>query len=286
MSDNVNRAYRDSVFCLLFNDKARLIELYNALYDTDYDMETPLNIDTIEDVFFVNMKNDIAFTIDNKFIVLTEHQSTINPNMPLRDLFYISAIYQQKLDTKKLYSRTVIRIPRPEFLVFYNGAEDMPCYWEYRLEDSYLGEPAPGEKNTLNLTVKVYNINKEKDSAILRKSRSMGGYSELISRIKHGMTGGKLTHDAIKKAVENCISDGILPDFLEKYASEVVGMLYKKFTDEEIIELYTEDGYHMGYEQGVNETKLDMAAKLKEHGMEIDFIVKCTGLTPEEIDAI
>ena len=184
MSENVNREQKDSVFCLLFNDKSRLIELYNALYDTDYDMETPLDIDTIEDVLFVNMKNDIAFTIDNKFIVLTEHQSTVNPNMPMRDLFYIASIYQQKMDIKRLCSRSLVKVPRPEFLVFYNGSEDMPCYWEYSLEDSYLGELSSEQKSALNLTVKVYNINKEKDGEILRKSRSMEGSAS--SQIGYG----------------------------------------------------------------------------------------------------
>ena len=288
MSDNVNRTYKDSVFCLLFNDKARLIELYNALYDTDYDMETPLDIDTIEDVFFVNMKNDIAFTIDNKFIVLTEHQSTINPNMPLRDLFYISSIYQQKLDTKRLYGRSPVRVPRPEFIVFYNGMEDMPCYWEYRLEDSYLGEHLPEQKNALNLTVKVYNINKEKEGEILRKSRSMEGYSELIDRIRWYASGGPITREDVKEAVESCISEGILPDFLKKYATEVVGMLYKRFTEEEVKELYMTDGYEMGFEQGEKtgkeSEKKALAAAFKAKGIDVSIISECTGLTTEEID--
>jgi len=304
MSDNVNRGYKDSVFCLLFNDKARLIELYNALFDTTYDMETPLDIDTIEDVFFVNMKNDIAFTIDNKFIVLTEHQSTVNPNMPLRYLVYLSSILQKKTDTKKLYGRQTVMIPRPEFVVFYNGPEDMPCYWELRLEDAFLGKLRPGEKSALNLNVKVYNINKEKNSAILKKSRNMEGYSELIDRIKRCASDGEVTRETIVRAVASCIEDGILPDFLEKYAPEVVGMLYKRFTEEEIKELYMEDGFNIGLERGMKQgieqgmkqgieqgieqgrrsEKISMAAALKEDGVDASLIEKYTGLSPEEIE--
>ena len=94
MTAKLNREYRDSVFRMLFNDKKKLIELYNAVFDTDYGPDTPIDIKTIEDVLFVHMKNDIAFTLDNKFIVLTEHQSTVNPNMPVRNLIYLSTILQ------------------------------------------------------------------------------------------------------------------------------------------------------------------------------------------------
>ena len=162
----------------------------------------------------------------------------MNPNMPLRELVYFTSVMQKKIDTRKLYGSSLVKIPRPEFVVFYNGAQDMPSYWELRLEDSYLGRLLTGEKSALNLTVKVYNINKEKDGAILRKSRSMKGYSELIDRIKQRAAEGDLTREAINDAVASCIEDGILPDFLEKNAPEVVGMLYKRFSDEEIRELY------------------------------------------------
>ena len=136
----------------------------------------------------------------------------------------------------------------------------------------------------------MYNINKEKDGAILRKSRSMEGYSELIDRIKRRAADGNLTKDVIADAVTSCIADGFLPDFLEKNAPEVVGMLYKRFTDEEIKELYTTDGYNMGIEQGLargaQDAKHEMAAAMRADGVDVSLIEKYTGLSTEEIEGL
>lgn len=85
----VNNKYKDSVFTLLFKDKYKLIELYNAIEETNYTDNTDIEINTLEDVLFMNRVNDISFIIDGKFVVLIEHQSTINKNMPLRFLMYI-----------------------------------------------------------------------------------------------------------------------------------------------------------------------------------------------------
>lgn len=88
----VKRTYKDSVFVTIFHDKAKLIELYNALFDTNYDESAPIDIVTIKDVLFRTLKNDVAFVLGGRFVVLVEHQSSINENMPLRDLMYISTV--------------------------------------------------------------------------------------------------------------------------------------------------------------------------------------------------
>ena len=154
----LERTYKDSVFVTVFHEKDKLIELYNALFDTDYGPDTAIDIVTIKDVLFRTLKNDVSFVLDKRFVVLVEHQSTINGNLPLRDLLYIATVLKRMINSKQLYREKTLRIPKPAFIVLYNGSEDIPAYQELRLSDAYLGEKNDTEEEALQLIVKVYNV--------------------------------------------------------------------------------------------------------------------------------
>ena len=121
----VNRNYKDTVFRKLFSDRKNLLSLYNAISETSYTDENELEIVTLESAIYMGMKNDLAFIIDTN-LFLFEHQSTYNPNMPLRDLFYISSEYQKLVDQKSIYSSVLLKLPEPHFIVFYNGSTTYP----------------------------------------------------------------------------------------------------------------------------------------------------------------
>lgn len=117
--------YKDTVFRMVFKDKENLLSLYNAVNGTDYTNPEELEITTLENAIYMNMKNDISCVMDF-FLNLYEHQSTINPNIPLRELFYVSKILQGLIVNKDLYSSRRIYIPIPRFYMFYNGLKEMP----------------------------------------------------------------------------------------------------------------------------------------------------------------
>ena len=121
-----NREYKDTLFSKLFSKPYNLIELYNAIANTDYSKDTKVEINTLEDVFFKDLKNDVSFTIDDKFVLLLEHQSTINANMPLRCLMYIARVFEKITDERAIYQEKLLRIPTPEFIVLYNGEKPFP----------------------------------------------------------------------------------------------------------------------------------------------------------------
>lgn len=133
---SANRKYKDTVFRMLFADKTNLLSLYNAMNGSDYHDPSKLQIITLENAIYIGMKNDLAFVIDTN-LFLYEHQSTYNPNMPLRNLFYISSEYQKMVDSNKLYSSTLLEIPAPHFVVFYNGTTKQEDRWYNYLSDSY-----------------------------------------------------------------------------------------------------------------------------------------------------
>ena len=148
-----NRKYKDTVFRMLFSDRKNLLSLYNAINETSYTDAAQLEIVTLENAIYMGMKNDLAFIIDTN-LFLYEHQSTYNPNMPLRDLLYISAEYQKIVDHKSLYSSVLQKIPAPYFIVFYNGTEKEEDRWENSLSEAY--ENLTGEPK---LELKVITLN-------------------------------------------------------------------------------------------------------------------------------
>ena len=150
-----NRKYKDTVFRMLFSDRNNLLSLYNAVNGSNYEDPDALEIVTLENAVYMGMKNDLAFIVDTG-LFLYEHQSTYNPNMPLRDLFYISGEYQKLVNHKSLYSSVLQKLPAPNFIVFYNGSEREEDCWTNYLSESY--ENLAGEPN-LELKVLTMNIN-------------------------------------------------------------------------------------------------------------------------------
>ena len=196
-----NRNYKDTVFRKLFSDKENLLSLYNAINGTAYEDSEKLEIVTLENAIYMGMKNDLAFIIDTG-LFLYEHQSTYNPNLPLRDLFYISSEYQELVNDKSLYSSTLQKIPAPSFIVFYNGTQKKEDRWENYLSEAYEnqdGEPNPElneaveravseciqegilseflQKNKARvIAMSIFEYDKEKEEKKLREAEYEGGY--------------------------------------------------------------------------------------------------------------
>ena len=176
----VNRKYKDTVFRMLFSDRKNLLSLYNAINETSYTDAAQLEIVTLENAIYMGMKNDLAFIIDTN-LFLYEHQSTYNPNMPLRDLFYISGEYQKLVDRKSLYSSILLKLPAPNFIVFYNGKRKMPDRWTNCLSESY--ENQQGEPN-LELKVVTININRDCNRKLMEQCRILGEYAQYVEKVR------------------------------------------------------------------------------------------------------
>ena len=298
--------YKDNTFCTLFNDKERIIELYNALSGSNYGMDTPVEIVTLENTFFGDRANDLSFIIDHKWIILTEQQSTLCPNLPLRSLVYIAREYEKLVFSRDIYSKKLVKIPRPEFYVFYNGAEDAPVEQEMRLSDAFMTDETECGTISLEVVVKFINVNYEKGAELLTKCKTMQGYSVLIYKIreKHRSHGDLAA--AIEESIMECESEGILADFLKEHGGEVMSFLFEKMSREECEAVREADGFAagyeqgeaaglaagyeqgeaVGYEQGEAAGKRVIAANMKSDGEPIKKIVSYTGLTAEEIEKL
>jgi len=243
------RKYKDSVFISLFKDKKRLLELYNAIEGTSYKNPDLININTLEGVLFPDRQNDISFTIGDKLIVLIEHQSSINENMPLRFLIYISKVYEKIIDSDTIYKRDLIKIPKPEFIVLYNGVDKYPKEKKLKLSDAF--EKAGMEAPALELSVRVLNINKGHNLKLEQRSKNLAGYSAFVAKVREFQSNGESLRKSIEKAVLYCISRGILRDYLKQNSSEVVNMLYTEFKLEDAIAVRVAEGEARGEARGM-----------------------------------
>ena len=269
--DDLNRKYKDSVFRLIFNNEEGMLELYNALYDTNYPPGTPIDINTIEEALYLSDKNDISFTIAHTYLIISEHQSTINPNMPLRDLWYIAEIYKKMVDSKAVFKETMVKLPRPTFVVMYNGTKPMPPESTLELSDCFLGSVHDEGKRLLNLRVIVYNVNEGAGCSLLEKSPKLYQYSQLVSLVREYSSKGPITHRERQQIYIICMERGILVDFMKEHGKTIIDMLCVELTEEEKKQLFMEDGFEQGQKAG-QEKERKRLNKLNDLLLEADRI--------------
>jgi hypothetical protein len=197
--------YRDRIFRMIFKGQEEFLELYNAMNGTSYDKPEDLIVTTLENAIYIGMKNDVSYLVYDQLAVY-EHQTTDNPNMPLRNLFYVANIYSNLVKRQNLYGTVLIRIPAPQFVVFYNGKNPKPERFELKLSDAFeenSSEPA------LELKTTVLNINYGYNKELMEKCKTLKEYSIFVDRVR------KYSEDlpfaqAMEKAVDECITTGIL----------------------------------------------------------------------------
>ena len=246
---NGNAAFKSDVFSLLLADKKRALEVYNAMNGTAYDdPELIENVSLENKGISLSIRNDASFIIDYH-LSLYEHQSTYCPNMPLRELIYFVNIISNRLKNKNLYGRSLVKIPVPHFVVFYNGKEPAPEHYELRLSDAFEHHTDAPE---IELICQVYNINKGNNEELLAKCTTLRDYMYFVDLVREYHAKNNFTDlkDAIRQAIEQCISEDILRDFLIEHRQEVEKMMQLDYTFERQIELERQEARKSGEEIG------------------------------------
>ncbi len=267
-----NREVKSSAFTTYFSDPQNAAQLYSALEGVEVSPED-IHFTTLEGVLFVARKNDMAFTVKNRVLVISEHQSTVNNNMPLRDVIYYGRTMEKLIDPKTLYRRKLVTIPTPEFYVFYNGDEPYPAEKVMKLSDAYLDK---SKAPMLELTVKVININLPENHALLSQCRPLYEYSWFIQRIKDYMADGMNRDSAITQTIKDCEREGIMVDFVRKHGTEAVNMLFTQFNLDDAMEVRYEEGVEDGIEKGIERGELlkliQQVQRKQQKGLSIEDI--------------
>ena len=249
---HVNKKYKDTVFRKLFGEnKENALSLYNAINGTSYTNPDDLEYTTLEDVIYMKYKNDLSFLVD-KTLSLYEHQSSYNPNMPLRGLLYYADLYRKLIDrSERLYSKHLLKIPRPHYIVFYNGSEkDMDeDRRTLRLSDAFETTAGTGE---YEWTATMININNGKNQSLLDNCHVLYEYAVFVAKIKRYRDSMELK-EAIDLTVRECIEENILRDFLEQHRREVCDMCLTEFDEKKYEDVLREEGRIEGRKEGRKE---------------------------------
>ena len=243
------RQTKDILFRLVFgNDRQALLQLYNALHGTAYTDPHELQIVTLDNAIYISRKNDLAFLLAGS-INMYEHQSTLNPNMPVRFLIYLAQEYQLLVEStdKSLYGSELIPLPTPQCVVFYNGTADTPDEYELRLSSAFSNQDV---EPAVEVVVNVININYGHNEHLMQGCGLLSQYAQFVAATREYANNYDNREEAMNAAIEYCIGHGILEDILRKHRSQVLGSLLEEFDEKKYARTLREEGREAGYEAG------------------------------------
>ena len=250
---SINREHKDRLFRLIFGteeNKQNLLELYNALNNTCYTELADFQITTLDDVIYMGMKNDVSVLVHSR-MSLYEHQSTYNPNMPVRGLMYNGKLYAKYIENNNLniYGEQLIKLPAPQYIVFYNGKDTYEDEKTLRLSDAFEGS---GKTEGYEWTAKMLNINYGRNHELMEKCKPLRDYAIFVDKIKRYTKEKNNIKEAVSRAIRECIEEDILADFLRTHRAEVMDVCITEYNEERVMDAIRTEGYEDGLREGHN----------------------------------
>ena len=265
----INRLYKSKIFAMLYSSKKELLELYNAVSGRHYEDPKLLEINTLENAIYMSMHNDVSFLIDSR-LSLYEHQSTYSPNLPLRYLFYISDLYSGMTKDENLYGTKCVWIPAPQFVIFYNGSEELPDRTVLKLSDAYsVKEDHPA----LELAAIMLNINSGHNETLKNTCKSLKDYSEYTRRVREYAEIRPL-EEAVEQAITECIEEDILAEFLKQNRAEAKSVSIYEYDQEKHMRQEREASREEGRQEGRLALLKEMIQKKLAKGKSVSEIAK------------
>ena len=271
---------------MLFSDRNELLKLYNAINGTSYDDPDLLQVNTLENAVYMSMQNDVSFIIDMR-LNLYEHQSTYSPNLPVRYLLYVADVYSDYTKDMNLYGTKAVKLPTPRFVIFYNGQAEQPDRKELKLSELF---SIPDADSSLELKAVMLNINKGHNRKLMETCRTLQDYAEYTFRVREYAAEMPLDL-AVEQAITECISEGILADFLRKNRAEAKKVSIYEYDEERHMrqtrEEGMEEGYANGFSQGIEQGITQTVINLLKSGLLTDIQIReITGLDQEQLDEL
>lgn len=279
----VRRDHKSSVFAMVFGDKKEALALYNAISGKDYKNPDDLQITTLENALYLDMKNDVSFLVDTS-LWLVEHQSTVNPNMPLRDLFYVARQYEKLYGDENIYLPTPKKVIPPFFVTLYNGIARQPERKIMRLSELYI-HMSDTDEPSLELKVLQLNINPGYNERLKEKCKTLGEYTEYVEKVRRYEKAYPLT-EAAELAIDECIQEGILAEFFRKQRKEALRMILfeydKKKYEKALREYIREEERAEGIAEGREENQARVFLNMLAEGISIEQAQRIAELDDEK----
>ena len=251
--------------------------MYNAINASNYTDPNAIEFNTIEDAVYMGMINDASFIIAFEKN-LWEHQSTYNPNLPLRILIYVAKLYEKYILTHNIYvyASTLKKIPRPKCICFYNGTDEQPEKKVFRLSEAYDGE------GDVEVTVTMLNINYSRNKKLMDSCKPLYEYSWIVNEIRQNR--GDNLEETIDKVINSIPEDFVIRSFIMGHRAEVKGMFLTEWNQEKVLQQEREDSLEQGREQGIVEGITRMLAGMLKKNLPRPMIAEISNL-PDEVIA-
>ena len=271
----MSKKYRDGLFRDYYSDKNRLLDLCNGLLGESGKNPDEIKINTLKGVFFGRFKNDLSCIYRNNFLILIEHQSTLNENMPLRMLFYVAELFKQHIEPikEKIYQSNQIELPTPKFYLFYNGKDEEEEQRQMKLSTAFKNFSG------LELVVDFYNLNEGNNKELLAKTRTLQDYCIFVNCVEKNLRDGMDLDAAIAKAIDYCIKANVMTQYLQKKRKEVVSMLGFEY-DEDLARKARDDEVR---EEGREESKIEMVKNLLTTNLSLKEIARVVGWSEDKV---
>ena len=284
---NATNKYKDRLFRAIFNDEEHkdwLLSLYNAVNNSNYTNEEDLEITTLEDVIYMKMKNDISFILNNQ-MSLYEHQSTYSPNLPLRGFMYYAELLRSKYHNYKIYSTSQIKIATPNYIVFYNGSQDIGEKKVLKLSDSF-EVPVKDSEESYEWSCTILNINKGHNEKLMKSCQALQDYAEYVNMVRENRLSGADLNAAVEKALDEAVKRNLLNGYFNRHRARIKAMSLTEYDEEEAKKVFHDDGYNEGRAEGMAQGMAQgMAAQKAEDEKIIKEITQQKDAEIEQKDA-
>lgn len=279
---DAKKDYKDRLFKFIFGNPENrrwTLSLFNAVNGTDYSNPDEIQFNTIADAVYMRMKNDVSFIIAFE-MNLWEHQSTFNPNMPMRFFIYGGRLYEKYIATSDYYqySSSLQSVPRPVCICFYNGTKEQPEKMILRLSDAYEGE------GDIEVRVKMLNINYGKNQSLMDACEPLKEYAWLVDAVRRHQAEKMDLDAAVDASMDEMSDEFVIKPFLMENRVEVKNMFLTEYNEEKVMEKEREEGRQEGRQEGERKRSEEIASNmLKEGGVSAAFISKMTELSEEAV---
>ena len=276
-----NRLYKDRVFKFIFGNpenKEWTLSLYNAVNGSNYRNPDDIQFNTIEDAVYMSMKNDVSFIILDE-MNLWEHQSSFNPNMPMRFLTYGTQLYETFTATSGYYkfSRKLQRLPKPHCICFYNGTEEQPEQQVLKLSDAFGGE------GDIEVKVKMLNVNYGKNRALLETCQPLREYAWLVDRVREHQRVLQNLEAAVDASIDEMPDSFVIRTLIEAHRAGVKKMFLTEYDEEKMKEQERKEAFADGVDAGVAEANERVAADMLKKKYPLDAIKDISRLSEAHI---
>ena len=276
----VNKKHKDRVFKFIFGkNKQWALSLYNAVNGSDYTDPDAIEFNTIDEILYIGMQNDVSFLL---FFVMSiwEHQSTFNPNVPIRMFLYAAQLYDKYITEHNCYrySKNLIKLPRPKCICFYNGTDEQPEKMILKLSDAFRQNGEEAVDTDIELTVRMLNINYGNNKTLMEACKPLMEYSWLVENIRQNDKLFKNIEKAVDKTLDEMPDDYVIKKFLLANRAEVKGMFLTEYNEKKILA--------QERQEGINEEKKRVATDMLKKHLPLSLIEEISKLSEDVIRGI